>query len=75
MVRLDGNTDDSSVGGVVALQVIEVREGQPAKAQSPMLFTPLPIVTEVREEQPLKELSSMFVTLFGIVIEVSEVQS
>ena len=54
MVRLDGNTSDPKVGGVVASQVIEVREVQYPKALSPMLVTLLGIVIEVREEQPLK---------------------
>ena len=39
-------------GGVVPRQMIEVREVQLEKAQSPMLVTLLGIVTEVREEQP-----------------------
>ena len=34
--------------------LIEVREEQPEKAYSPMLVTPLGMVTEVREEQSLK---------------------
>jgi hypothetical protein len=50
-VSSDGNTVDPKVGGVVASQVIEVREVQPSKASSPMLVTLSGIVIEAREVQ------------------------
>ena len=75
MVRFDGKACTPSVGGVVALQVIEVREVQPQKALYSMLVTPLPRVTEVREVQPVKVSYPMLVTLLGMVIEAREVHS
>lgn len=43
---------ESNVGGVVALQVTDVRLEQPSKADYPIRVTLLPIVTEVKPEQP-----------------------
>ena len=74
MVSLDGNTYESSTGGVVASQVIEVREVQNSKALFPMLVTLFGIVIEVREEQPWNAESPMLVTLSGIVTEVRDSQ-
>ena len=46
------------------------KKKHPLKAFSPMLVTPLPIVTDVKPLQPLKAPSPMLATLFGIVMEV-----
>ena len=60
---------EPNVGGVIASQVIDVREGQFEKAYSPILVTLLGITMEVREGHSLKANSSMFVTLLGMVID------
>ena len=63
------------VGGVVASHVIEAREEQSAKANSPMLVTPFGIVIEVREEQAAKAPAPIFVTLLPMLTEVKEEHS
>ena len=54
--------------------MIEVKEEQLEKAESPIEVTLFPIVTEVKEAQPLKAPYPIEVTLFGIAIEVKEEQ-
>jgi hypothetical protein len=65
---------EPNVGGVVASQVIVVRELQDFKALYPMFVLPFPITMVVREEQRSKAYHPILVTLLGIVMEVSEEQ-
>ena len=58
----------------VFLNVAEVRLLQPEKAQSPMLVTPLPIVTDCKLLQYWKAKFPMLVTESGIVTEVKLLQ-
>ena len=59
---------------LVPLNVMEVREEQRAKAQSPILVTLSGITMEVREEQSLKAAYPILVTPSGITMEVREEQ-
>ena len=63
-----------SVGGVVALIVIEFKLLQPLKADMPILVTPSGIVIEVNLLHLRKASSPILVTPSPIVIEVKLVQ-
>ena len=58
------------VGAVMAREITEVKPLQLANVLSPIIVTPLPIVTLVKPLQPWKALLSMIVTELGIVTEV-----
>ena len=64
------NAELSTAGGVIALQVIEVKEEQLPNAKRPILVTPAGSMIELNEEQPKNVLYSIFVTPSGILIEV-----
>ena len=54
--------------------MIEVKDEQLEKAESPIEVTLFPIVTEVKEVHPEKAYAPIDVTLFGITIEVKDEQ-
>ena len=68
------NTPELNVGGVVARNIIEVREVQLANTLEPNVVTLLGIVTEVSEVQLTNVCSPILVTPFGMFIDVSEEQ-
>ena len=50
---------------------MEVKPEQSEKVPSPILLTPLGIVTDVKPAQPLKALFPILVTLLGIIVFLS----